>query len=931
MRRALLWCLPIVAAIQLRTASAAPPATTRVPVTASVSALASRVDMEPAKERARFVAELIRRVYSPPPTRAVPLQLSAATRETAGDRPLLVDVPLTPEVWSTAVFKTRVPAEQLLTAILLDRRAALLCRGLLGADDETLEFYAAHPALLTFLYERASGAFAAFAPSLRVHDGQVVVPGGASAAALWDAAVQVKTVDADAFIRALFFEPEARPAYLFDVLDAASPESRAFALGTWIDDESLRTRRFQALLAAVRMSFREWHANELPFARPLNDLALLLFRIRTNARGEPLPPAQRQFWATALDASATSSSPLDVIPASHARIDAAWLLQSVTGDMYARGDRLEQLSFGQRVFGARPDAESESTAAIVRELTTRRMLLLGLDRLGITDPGVYAAALRQARAAADGGAARFWTLAQLQGTIALVQRMALVETLTPSQAQALLEALFAVPLEDGEFRGALIGWMEGALAARLPRAATWQGRLVDALAGRPATTETTVEWEGESYRVDLAYTERKRIQEIQSHQDGPDVDVALAIARLGRRAQQAEGSDAARSLMAEGQQIVAAYGLMLVRPPANVLAPGVPLPRDGREWIAHAVEDIDRGAKAGDVRRIKRAGDSLIALSDVVLGHAMLSLVYAVHLGDPGGPALLGGSVALRHDFGFGRRDGEGRSRGPWAMPRQDFQPGIPWHVVGSLVGLEVGLAPLGLHRLSMDTLPAPPKLQSIEREAFAVNASLLNPRRLSDRGRDRIVQAVQRGRSRLAGLSSNPAQFGILEEELALDGWSRRTLRWVLQNEPASIENHLSLADVARLGDPAALDDTWGSSAVLAYGCLCTRFPVARAWRVLAGRTQLAMMAASTIDMNIEMAQRLAALRLPAALLPFVLTTAMQDYIDHAESVDAADRPPLLTYPRSISRELMADFVAATATLDGPLVPVDFVEDPER
>ena len=34
---------------------------------------------------------------------------------------------------------------------------------------------------------------------------------------------------------------------------------------------------------------------------------------------------------------------------------------------------------------------------------------------------------------------------------------------------------------------------------------------------------------------------------------------------------------------------------------------------------------------------------------------------------------------------------------------------------------------------------------------------------------------------------------------------------------------------------------------------------------------------------------QRLAALRLPAALLPFVLTTAMQDYIDHAHSVHKA------------------------------------------
>ena len=114
----------------------------------------------------------------------------------------------------------------------------------------------------------------------------------------------------------------------------------------------------------------------------------------------------------------------------------------------------------------------------------------------------------------------------------------------------------------------------------------------------------------------------------------------------------------------------------------------------------------------------------------MTLGYAMISLSYAMHLGDPAGPAMLGSNVALRHDFGFGRRDGEGRcSAGPGHSRAQDFQPGVPWHVVGSLVGLDVALAPLSLRRLSMDGLASPPKLQSIEREAFAVNVALLNPR----------------------------------------------------------------------------------------------------------------------------------------------------------------------------------------------------------
>ena len=317
---------------------------------------------------------------------------------------------------------------------------------------------------------------------------------------------------------------------------------------------------------------------------------------------------------------------------------------------------------------------------------------------------------------------------------------------------------------------------------------------------------------------------------------------------------------------------------------------------------------------------MNRAADSIVALGDMVLGHAMLSLVYAVHLGDPEGPALLGANVALRHDFGFGRRDGEGRLRAAWAQPRQDFQPGVPWHVVGSLVGLDVALAPLALHRLTMDGLAAPPRLPSIEREAFAVNTALLDARRLSDSDRDQIVAAIARGRDRV-NAAADPAEFEKLEAELGLDGWRVRTARWVLQNEPASIENQFSLAELLRLGNAGRPFDAWGASGLLSFGCVCARFPEPHAWRILAGRMQLPMMAASTVEMNLEMAQRLAELRLPAALLPSVLATAMQDFMDQAEPADSNDLAALAEYPRRISTNLMADYIAATATLDGPLV----------
>ena len=104
MRRLVLWSFSIVAAFDLRLAAAAPPSTTRVPVTPSVMALAERVELNPARDRARFVAELIRRVYSPPASRTVPLLLEPGAREELRTDPVLVELPLTPEVWGRAVF-----------------------------------------------------------------------------------------------------------------------------------------------------------------------------------------------------------------------------------------------------------------------------------------------------------------------------------------------------------------------------------------------------------------------------------------------------------------------------------------------------------------------------------------------------------------------------------------------------------------------------------------------------------------------------------------------------------------------------------------------------------------------------------------------------------------------------------------------------------
>ena len=146
----------------------------------------------------------------------------------------------------------------------------------------------------------------------------------------------------------------------------------------------------------------------------------------------------------------------------------------------------------------------------------------------------------------EGGAERFWTLSQLQGALAVVTRLAVNGTLGQSEADALTRTLFAVPLSVGEFRGALADWFQSTLASHLPQGSSWQERTVAAVAGGPTPGNPRVEWEGQAYRVDLAFAERRRIEEVQGLQGGPDLDLAFAIVKLARRAMQAASVDAVR-------------------------------------------------------------------------------------------------------------------------------------------------------------------------------------------------------------------------------------------------------------------------------------------------------------------------------------------------------------------------------------------------
>src|SRR3989441_5160322 len=259
---ALVWiglivCLTIVAAFEAHLIGQST-ISEDVPVPGGTAAIAAALGIEPVPDRARFVAELTRQAYDVPPGRNAASDarldrlkslVASMSRPSAASSGELVPLPLTTALWSQAVFHRPLTSQTVFVAILGDREASLICRGLAALDDDTLTFFAEHPAVLTGLYERSATAFAAFGGNLRIRAGRVVPPGGADAVPLWEAVVGERVDRPDRFVRELFEQREGRTAYVYDTIADVDSPSQAFALGLWIDDPRTGADRFKTLIA----------------------------------------------------------------------------------------------------------------------------------------------------------------------------------------------------------------------------------------------------------------------------------------------------------------------------------------------------------------------------------------------------------------------------------------------------------------------------------------------------------------------------------------------------------------------------------------------------------------------------------------------------------------------------------------------------------
>ncbi len=319
------------------------------------------------------------------------------------------------------------------------------------------------------------------------------------------------------------------------------------------------------------------------------------------------------------------------------------------------------------------------------------------------------------------------------------------------------------------------------------------------------------------------------------------------------------------------------------------------------------------------------------------IAEALLAIVYAPALGDPSGQAMLGADIIARHDFGL---TGPAVSRSPgvaWALPRDHVGDGLAWRVQGALLGLDISLARLALRRLADNEMPVEPTINlndqlSIARTIFAMNAG-----DLADAHRDRIVEAIERGRRRVAAAagprqpqegvaSTNRAVTALvaLATEAHLSPALRETLPWLASRAPESIPALFTLRDLLWLGRPELSQaelDRWGVYAEGLTGRLVTAMPPAAAWEDFGGRPEGGVMGTQSPDLVLRLIQETARLKLPGRLVPSLLTFAAQDYWHDVAARFPDDWPAMARQALALSPSRVEDYVAALAG-NGPLRP---------
>jgi hypothetical protein len=444
-----------------------------------------------------------------------------------------------------------------------------------------------------------------------------------------------------------------------------------------------------------------------------------------------------------------------------------------------------------------------------------------------------------------------------------------------------------------------------------------EGAAIRLLAGPAAREPRLLVWEGTRYRLDLRQAEAMRI--VKTLGDAPRPDLSSAEAAVSAADALSESGVTRETL----RQLAQGMAKVALDDPENEGAPGA---RGLRLRHGGVVADLQRAAAAGDVRDAARLAPALRLLADQLFARGLLELAYGVALGQRDGISIVAADAASRHDFGV--RMGLS-TLSPWRLPMEGIDAGQRWHVSGSLLNLDLALAKFSLVRLSLKPPVRPPTLGDADRRTFLESMALIEPLSLTDADRDAITAAIRRGRTTLESIRTASDARAIADRS-SLSVSRRSLLPWVVAHDPDRVAGFLSPVELLWLGLEGAIPDwlhAWGAAAGSRLGCLCLQMIDRRPWEVFAGRWNSGMLASAFPDLNLRLAELLAELQMPAALLGPILTAATLDFVNSVISRDPDDRRGLVEFVADLRVERVEQYLALL-TNDGPLVPIGEVAD---
>jgi hypothetical protein len=778
----------------------------------------------------------------------------------------IVPLPLEPAIWRDRLLPDSMTGDGIVSAILKERRAALLYFGLSALDDETLRWLGSEPDTLRHARKNAA-IFAAFGRSVHVRAGRVLVAGGAEAEPLWRSLTGVDPASPAAFVQRLI-SGDGRLAFLYDTIAHLDGSRQRFALGLTLGT-SVREDRLRSLLESFVAAAPDWRVDERPFSRPPIDGAMLLSTVAVVPNGAGAAPTALRLWdrvfrtdeLTEVGFEKVSDAEIHEV-SDRLNIDAAWLATRILRVPYARGRRrLDTLLFAQRVFGGQPPSATGDVATALRGYVAFPALMIALERIGTSDPAIFVRVAEHAARlnAIDSFPLRKASIAEFQSAVALIERARRTGLLTLPRAETLVSSLASLQVSPrGAYGAGFSLWLRDQFIDGLGRRSSLEETILAALAGiaRPADASPVVEWEGRRYSVDPASAELGRLRLVRERQGGPTLDFALSA----------------------------------------VLEANTHSDREGQTSL-----------------------DAELALADT-----LVTIVYAVYLGDPGGAAVTSGNVALRHDFGLGAVSAA-RSADAWRLPVEHFE-GKAWRVRGSILGLETALGRLMLRRLDPTSMPGEPKIGSQDKQTVMLTAALFNPFAMSNVARDAIAAAIARGRARAAALSQDRSKVEELSRAAGLSEWRREALAWTIDQNRQDMVAQFSLLELFWIGSPgpdaAHAFDAWGAAVLPLTGCLCLQMPHPGSGEDLGGRAS-AVLGTRGADIALQIAETLAALQLPASLAAAIGRYATQDVIEQAQLAYVDDWEEFGRAARDLPRDRMLDYIAAL-TAGGPLVPVE-------